>query len=239
MKNSRFMFPGAKQFRKVVGENFLIATRNIYKEHPYYKYEDDEQYTQIYIDLSYANKRYDGIKPSFIVKVGAYNKDLSDTLASNMSEEIVKDGRVVGYKRRKIIRLPITVIVHSYSEEECSDLSDELSDLCLVFRKHEYSKRGVVPMGAHVSETDIFDDSQGIYQTTISFTMDVPWVYQEENTMQVGDFEFGFDIGTGNDLCDDGNSIYDEIGYSQPGVEVYRDWLDEYKIYKPIVDDQR
>lgn len=223
-KINRFTFPQAKQFRKIVGESFLLVLREIYKGHPFYTYDDDDKKSKVAIDISYANARMDGKLPRFVIKVGSYNKDLTDYIGGNFSKEIYEDGILVGHEKKKEVRVPITVIVHTSSEEESSDLSDEMSDLFLVFGRGMFTKVGIVPVGVHVSETDVFDDQQGIYQTTIAFTADVPWVYQERYDNLVDDFNIGGWMG--HDPCDTLDDLYDELGYRAPGVEVYREYIE-------------
>ena len=215
------MYPRASRFRKEVGERFIIALRKVYERHPFYNYHNDPEEGNMMIELSYSNSHYDGKYPRFTIKVGSYNKDLTDMLASNMSEPVYENGILVGYKRRKIIRVPITVIVHANAEEECSDLSDELSDIVLVFDKHNFSSKGIVPVGVHVSETDLFDNEQEVYQNTVTFTVDVPWVYSETSNHKLD----GFDVeGSSFDWCSQLVNTATPLEYRQPGIDVWKEY---------------
>lgn len=232
---SRAMFPKAKFFKQQVAESFILSTREIYKDHPTYTFSDAEEETKIMIEASYSKTHHDGKSPRMVVKIGSYNKDLTDMIANNIAEPIYDSGILVGYERRKIIRVPITVIVHAYSEEESSNLSDELSDLVLVFAKDMYTQKGVVPMGAHVSETDVYDDAQGIYQTTVSITADVPWVYSTTGNKNdlVDDLHFG---ASNYDKCSIINSLGDHRPYEEPGLRIFKKYLEDTESHLSIAE---
>lgn len=222
---------GIRTFKKEVGERFILSLRAIYRNHPHYFYRESVRASNLLIEISYADIHYEGKVPQFLVKVGSYNKDLTDTLGQNVKEAVYEEGSLVGYKHLKIVRLPITVIVKAKAEEECSDLADELADMGLLFAKEVFSKAGIIMMGAHVSETDLFDQEQKVWQTSVVFTVDVPWTYIVKSNIKVDGY--GFDIFTENELDENGNEICPskvvecDMPYRRPGVEVYREFIDK------------
>lgn len=172
---SRKIFEGLGLFKKEVVERFLVVTREIYKHHPAYIFDEDESKTEILIYPSYADTDRDGKQPRLIVKAGSYNYHLMDTIYNNMSKEVKRNGSVAGYEHSQILNIPLTVLIHSYAEEESSDLADELASLVVYACRKMYSAKGLVVRGMQVSETDLFNNDQKIYQTTASISFDVPW----------------------------------------------------------------
>lgn len=172
---SRQIFSELALFKKEVTERFLKVTRAIYENHPVYTYSNNESETKILIYPSYSDTESDGKQPRFIIKAGAYNYHLKDTLYDNMSREVLYKGAVAGYEHSQIINIPVTILIHAYAEEEASDLADELSSLVVYACRKMYSSVGLSVRGIQVSETDIFNTEQKIYQTSASVTLDVPW----------------------------------------------------------------
>jgi hypothetical protein len=186
MGNKRLIFPELNLFKKELTERFLTATRAIYENHPVYTYNDDDSKTGLQIYPSYGNPTDHGKQPRFIIKAGGYQKGFNDMLNNNMSGYATDStGAIVGTKYFKMISPTIVVLVHAFTEEESSDLADELADICLFACKSMYSELGLIMNGAQVSETDEYRGDKGIYQTTVQFIIDVPW----ENTKSTGDTE--------------------------------------------------
>lgn len=176
MANNRTIFPELNLFKKEITERFLSVTHEIYKNHPAYTYDDNDLKTKIMIYPSYGNLSVSGTQPRFIVKAGGYQKGFNDMLNNNMSGFVTdSDGAIVGTKYFKMISPTIVVIVHAFTEEESSDLADELTEICLFACKGMYSNVGLIMNGAQVSETDEYRNDKKIYQTTIQFIVDVPW----------------------------------------------------------------
>lgn len=180
--NSRLIFEKLKPFKKVVTENFLIVTQEIYKNHPAYPYQDNEKKTKLLIYPSYADIDSDGKQPRMMVKVGSYQMSLMDTLNSNMSKEIYRDGKMSGYRHDQFLQVPITILVQAYAEEESSDLADELGSIILFACQEMYRGSGFMVRGVNISETDIYDRAQKIYQTSVSMTADIPWSWTKESS---------------------------------------------------------
>lgn len=173
--NSRKIFKNLGLFKKEVTERFLTVTRTIYENHPVYTYREDESESGILIYPSYANTERDGEQPRMIVKPGSYNYHLKDTLYDNMSKELTHNGAIAGYEHAQIITIPLTILIHAYAEEESSDLADEFASLVVYACRKLYSGKGLVIRGMQVSETDLFNSDQKLYQTTASITLEVPW----------------------------------------------------------------
>ena len=180
--SDRQIFKNLNLFKKTVVERFLITTREIYKHHPTYVYHDDDEETGILIYPSYADPKVDGNQPRLIVKAGSYNYHLMDTMFNNMSKEVVVRGAVAGYEHSQIITIPLTVLIHAYAEEESSDLADEFASLVVYACRKMYSSMGLVIRGIQISETDIFNSQQKVYQTTASISLDVPWSTSDVDT---------------------------------------------------------
>lgn len=209
----RQIFPGLKFIKKEVAERFLTVTRDIYRQHPVYEFKEDESVSNILIIPSYADTDYDGKQPKITVKAGAYNYNLMDTFNNNMSSEMVKGGRVVGYNHSQIIPLSLSVLVHAYAEEESSDLADELAGLIVYACRKNYSRAGLVIRSANVSETDMFDQKQKIYQTVIGISMDVPWGTSTQDADKIIDSIIP-------EMEDDEVLMFET--YRQPGVTTFK-----------------
>lgn len=180
--NSRAIFPALKLFKKEVVERFLIATREIYKRHPSYTYNDEDGETGIIIIPAYGDVIFSGKEPRIVVKAGAYNMHLMDTFYNNMSREYIHPkGHVAGYEHDQIININLTVLVQAYAEEESSDVADELANLIIFACKSMYRQVGLVVKGAQVSETDQASQEQELFQTAVSLSLDVPWMFRLEN----------------------------------------------------------
>jgi hypothetical protein len=173
--NERLMFEELSLIKKEVTERFLSITRDVYVHHPVYTFAEDESVAKLFIYPSYGNPDHDGKNARMVVKVGAYNYHLMDTLNNNMSKEIVIDGVVCGFEHQQTLSIPLTVLVQAYAEEESSDLADELANLVVFACRNRYRAKGLITRGVQVSETDLYDNKQKIYQTTVAITMDVPW----------------------------------------------------------------
>lgn len=213
--SSRQLFPNLKLFKKEVTERFLTVTRGLYEHHPIYSYLEDESESGLLIYPSYADPEYDGKKPSFVAKTGSYNYHLQDTLFNNMSNEVKNSyGSIAGFEYSQIITVPITVLIHAYAEEESSDLADELTNLVVFACRNTYSREGLIVRGGQVSETDIFNNEQKVFQTTINFTFDVPWVTSSVDTSPpAGDVI----------LTPDWEDPIEFDTYRSPGVTVVKD----------------
>lgn len=229
----RYFFDDYKPFKKVVEEQFLLAIMEVYKYHPVYKYDDDERKTNMVITPSYGNTTVDGKYPKMTTKVGSYNKELQDTLSNNFMDVVRNaNGGVIGSKRFKIITVPLTVMIHAYTEEESSEIADELSDTVLFFAQGVFSRYGLLTKGAHISETDIYQGESGIYQTVVSFTFDVPWSYTRINENMVDGIIVG---GTMVSPCEergDDNTLGIEIDpnmYRSPGLTIFRQNMEDLK----------
>jgi hypothetical protein len=173
---SRTIFAGLSLFKQEVTERFLVAAREIYKNHPIYTFDNDQQLTKILLYPSYADIGLPGKTPKIIIKAGGYNFGMTDTLFGNMSGE-AKDaaGHVAGYTYSKMMVTTATALVQAYAEEESADLADELSMLAVFACRNMFSQVGLVIRGVQVSETDVVAKEEGLYQTVISIALDAPW----------------------------------------------------------------
>lgn len=193
----------------------MVTTRELYQYHPVYTYRDKEEDSGILIYPSYADTERDGEQPRFIVKAGSYNYSLMDTFYNNMSKEVFKEGIVVGHEHSQIIPMTLTILVHAYAEEESSDLADELAGLIVFACRKQYSGNGLVTRGVQVSETDIFNNDQKIYQTAISVSVDVSWTTSASKVDMIDDIITDIEIETEDPLYFD--------TYRPPGVYVSKD----------------
>lgn len=174
--NDRLIFPKLKLFKKEVTERFLVATREIYKQHPVYLFAEEEDNSQILIYPSYANVSMPGKQPKLVIKSGAYNYGLNDTFFNNMSNEVKNaEGLISGYEHDQIINTQVVILVQAYAEEESSDLADELTSLAVYACRNMYAQVGISIRGAQVSETDAISKEEDLFQTVVTFVLDVPW----------------------------------------------------------------
>ena len=209
----RQIFPELKLFKKELTERFLIALMEIYRIHPAYNYADDESESSIHISPTYADIRFEGRNPQLLIKVGAYQFNMTDMLNQNAVEEILnKEGIVAGYRYFKNISTTVTVMVRAYAEEESSDIADELSSLGIFTAHHMFAQLGVNIRDSQVSETSEVDNNNDIFETAVSFRVDVPWEFTRTSNEGSDDLEFEFEDG------------HDEIinNYRRPGVYVFK-----------------
>lgn len=174
--NNRVIFPQLKLFKKEITERFLVATREIYKQHPVYLYDEDESKSGILIYPSYGDVKRPGVQPKLVVKAGSYQYSLMDTFSNNMTMEAKNSaGVIAGYTKSQIIPIQLAVIAQAYAEEESSDIADELAQLVVDACRRMYSQVGIVIRGVNVSETDLVNKEESTYQTVVSISMDIPW----------------------------------------------------------------
>lgn len=210
-ENSRLLFPNLALVKKEITERFLLVTQAIYRQHPIYRFDDDEAESKILIYPSYANPNYDGKMVRIVTKVGSYTFGLNDTLNNNMSEEILENGISTGTRSRQILQVSMTLLVQAYTEEESSDVADELAMFLLYACRKQYSSYGLVPRNVQVSETDIVNGDQTIYQTAVSSSFDVPWTLS--NQTKAGVIE-------DTNIKVEPEKIKASEPYKEPGVDV-------------------
>ncbi|MED4068627.1 hypothetical protein [Priestia megaterium] len=211
--NERTIFPNLKLFKKEITERFLIALREVFRQHPAYGYQDDESETRIHIDPTYANIFYEGKNPQMLIKVGSYQFNLNDTFNQNAYQEVENDlGVIGGFRSLKTIGTNITVMIRSFAEEESSDLADELSTLGIFSAHSMFTQVGINIRDAQVSETVEADNNNDIYETGVSFQIETPWEFMKVNGKPAdgGEIEFESDD---DDITND---------YRQPGVYTFR-----------------
>ena len=209
----RQIFPDIKLFKKELTERFLVALMEIYRIHPAYPYADDESESSIQISPTYADIRYEGRNPQLLIKVGAYQFNLTDMLNQNAVEEILNSqGVTAGYRHFKNISTTVTVIIRAFAEEESSDLADELSTLGIFTAHHMFAQMGINIRDSQVSETSEVDNNNDIFETAVSFRVDVPWEFTRSHNEAADDFDFEYEPG------------HDEIinNYRRPGVYVFK-----------------
>lgn len=180
--SERQLFPELKLIKKEVLERFLLVLYGIYEQHPHFTYHHEENQTKIWIYPSYADSERDGVYPRMIIKAGSYGYGLMDTMNNNMSGEIYRDGVLVGLTHQQIINTTLTVLVQANYEEECSDIADELVSLVVFAMRNRFRGSGLIVRGSQVSETDLFNKEQDVYQTNVTFSFDVPWTTSMEDT---------------------------------------------------------
>lgn len=240
LSKQRYFFPNYSPFKKIVEESFLLSLREVYMHHPLYTYHDDETQSELLIMPSYANSRVDGKKPKFVTRIGSYTKEMHDTLSNNFSENVMNaKGGVIGKKRFKIITVPITVMIHAYAEEQAAELADELTDTVIFFAQGVFSGTGLLVKGAHVSETDIYKEESGLYQTVVTFTFDVPWSFTKINEEMIDGFQIGGSVNGGPCKERPGDSMggldidFEFDGYRKPGITIFRHIEEDLYPQKP------
>ena len=212
MANDRLLFPNLSLFKKEVTERFLVATREIYKRHPVYKYEDDDLESGILIYPSYGDTDYNGEKPKLVIRSGSYQLDLQDTFAQNMDHTIYDtENQMTGFSSWKLIDNTITILVRAYAEEESADIADELGMFVVYSCKGMYGQMGIDPRMVQVSETEMSDRENNVYQTTVSIRVQVTWEFERTDSDYV------------DDITVEPPEIDEEVlnGYRRPGVTVF------------------
>lgn len=208
----RTIFPEMKLFKKEITERFLIALREVFRIHPAYGYKDDESKSLIHIDPTYADITYEGKNPQLLIKVGGYQFNLTDTLNQNAYEEVINSQGVIGgYRSLKNMAANVSIIVRSYAEEESSDLADELSTLGVYTAHFMFTQVGINIRGSQVSETQESDNHNDIYETVVTFQIEVPWEFTKANGKPADGADF--------EIIADDESIND---YRRPGVNVFK-----------------
>lgn len=208
---SRTIFPDLKLFKKTIREHFLVALREIFKIHPVYPYEENQEAeTKIHIEPTYATRTYEGKNPQMLVKVGGYEFHLQDMLGNNLfSDQRNELGVVGGFTSLKNMSTAISVVVRAYAEEESSDLADELASLGVYSAKHMFAQVGIQIRRSSISETTKSGQDDH-YDTVVVFEVDVPWEFSQasKKASEDGDVEYEADpIANGS--------------YREPGVSVF------------------
>lgn len=174
--SDRTIFPNMALFKREVTDRSLVALREIYRIHPAYAYFDDDAQTKIHIEATYGNITYEGENPQLLVKVGQYEFALQDTMGMNLAgPQQNSQGVGAGYVSLKDMSTVISISVNAYTEEESSDIADELVMLGVYAARHMFNQVGIIIQGSAVSDTQEIDNQKNIYQTMVSFSVNVPW----------------------------------------------------------------
>jgi hypothetical protein len=207
----RVIFPSVRLIKKSLTERFLIALREIYKQHPVYAYDDDENIAGMYIYPSYADVDQIGKKPKMLVKMSGYTFSLTDTLYHNMSGEALNSANVIsGFQYKKMMSSVASVVIEANAEEESSDIADELTMLVTFVCRGMFGQVSLAITGAQVSTTELVDPAQSLYQTVVNVTFDFPWLGSTTDDLApVDTTAVDFDLPSG-------------LGVRTPGIEVYR-----------------
>lgn len=172
----RLIFPNLGLFKREVTDRTLVALREIYRVHPAYPYNDDSSLTQIHIEPTYGNLTFEGEQPQLLVKVGQYEFALQDFLGMNLAgPQPNANGVNGGFYSLKDMTTVISVTVNAYAEEESSDIADELVLLGAYAARHMFNQVGIIVQGSAVSDTQEVNASTNLYQTVVSFSVNVPW----------------------------------------------------------------
>lgn len=172
--NPRLLFANTTLVKRYVAEQFIQGTQLIYRDHPVYAFDDNDEATSILIAPTYADTNQSGKKPKFLVQGGSYQFSLTDTLAKNLMEEIYDQmtGQYLGKRYIKNVNMELMILVQAYVEEECSDLADELAMLCAAQAAHVYDENNVSIIKIGVSETNVLDQEQQSFQTVVSLLIE-------------------------------------------------------------------
>jgi hypothetical protein len=178
--SDRSIFTELKPIKKQVLERFLLSLYAIYKNHPVYPFDiekkDDHEKTRISIYPSYSNVEQPGKNPKIVVKMGSYSMSSTETFFNDMSGEYFNQfGQSSGFTYEKMLSTSITIIVHSQAEEESSDIADELSLLLSHGARELFAQQGIHIKAVQVSETDIQNPEQNVFQTMIGVSVDFAW----------------------------------------------------------------
>lgn len=174
--SDRVIFPDMALFKREVTDRSLVALREIYRIHPAYAYNDDPSLTQIHIEPTYGNLTFEGENPQMLVKIGQYEFALQDYLGMNLAgPQPNVNGVDGGFYSLKDMTTVISITIKAYAEEESSDIADELVMLGTYAARHMFNQVGIIVQGSAVSETQEIDTSKNIYQTIVSFSVNVPW----------------------------------------------------------------
>jgi hypothetical protein len=182
MSQERTFFPELKLFKKTIIERLLMSLYHIYREHPIYAYKDIDLDTKILIHSSYAKVDTPNKIPRIAIKVNGYTFSFTDYLFDEISNERVNEnGVVTGWEYEKILSTTVTMVVQSFAEEETTNISDELAMLLSFSAKDFFRSAGLIVRGVQVSETEIANKEQGIFQTMIGVSLEIPWKAFIEN----------------------------------------------------------
>lgn len=195
---SRTIYPDLKLFKKFVNEQFLVCLREIFKKHPVYTYDIDQSNTPIHIEATYVQRNFSGKNPVILSRVGQYELDLQDMLGKNLHQHVMNDkGVYSGFSSMKDMTAAITVQVRAYSEEQSSDIADEIAMLVIYAANYMFSQVGLNIKRSAVSETSMLDNSNEIYETRVQFQGNVPWEFVKTDKEGALDGEFEFDYPDG------------------------------------------
>lgn len=194
--NNRLLIPNMVLLKRWIAEQFSVATRIIYSDHPVYTYSDTDEETGIVIMPTFADTDVPGKKPKILSQGGGYDLTFQDTLGRNFAQELIDEttGMAIGKKYVKQIRMNMMVLVQAYAEEESSDIADELAILLGSIATHVYADHGLVLYSVSVSETNVLNPEEKSFQTVVSLGLDVILEINETYPQDGIDLEFGFDV---------------------------------------------
>lgn len=172
--NERLLFQNMMLPKRWVAEAFVLATREIYADHPVYRHDKKEARSDIIIAPTFADSDTPGKKPKILVQGGGYDFSLNETFGRNLSHGIIdpSTGSEVGKKSIKRVRMGMMVLVQAYAEEESSDIADELAMLLSTVAHPHYASKGVIIDGVSVTETNVLNSEERSFQTVLNLAVE-------------------------------------------------------------------
>lgn len=172
--NERLLFQHMMLPKRWVAESFVLATREIYADHPVYRYDEEDKRTEVIINPTYADTDTPGKKPKILAQGGGYDFSLNDSFGRNLSHNLTdpQTGRQVGSQSVKRVRMNMMILIQAYAEEESSDMADELAMLLSTVAHSHYASKGIIIDGVSVTETNVLSPEERSFQTVLNLTVE-------------------------------------------------------------------
>lgn len=189
--NNRLLFPNMRLFKSEMTRSFTFVTQSIFKNHPAYRFDEDDSKTQIMIHPTFSDVSNPGKMAKIMFRAGGYDASLNDYWDENFARiELDEKGNEIGKQSSKMITSTMTVLVQAYNEMESQDLADELLQLIIFGAKGFYAQHHVHIIGGQVGETSPLKDQEGSFQTMISISYKAYLILTKRYaTIETGDIE--------------------------------------------------
>lgn len=194
--NKRLLFPQTTLIKKWASEQFAVATRTMYADHPVYTFNEEQEDTKIIIMPTFGDSSHSGKRPKILSQTGPYNYSFQDSLGRNLAETI-KDpqtGDKIGTRFVKTIRMSMMVLVQAYMEEESSDLADELAALIALQGEHLYASHGLIMQDVTVGETNVLNAEEKSFQTSLNLVVESIIEVDDIQEVDTAEIDFGIDL---------------------------------------------
>lgn len=172
--NQRLLFPHTVLIKRWATEQFLLATQQMYADHPVYTFQKEQTESKIIIMPTYGDSSDSGKRPKILSQTGGYGYSFKDTLDRNFAEDIYdpNTNETIGRRYVKTVRMTMMILVQAYTEQESSDMADELAALIALQGTHVYADHGLIVEDVVVGETNVLSEKDKTHQTSLNLVVE-------------------------------------------------------------------